>query len=53
MRAIMVVVVDEFRQDPSKAALVDRDQVVEALLAGDPVRFENHVTRLPAPGDSH
>src|SRR5450759_5706258 len=36
MRPIMVVVVDEFRQDPPQVALADRNQVVEALPAGRP-----------------
>jgi len=36
MRAIMVVVVDKLRQHPSEVALVDRNHVVEALLAGGP-----------------
>src|SRR5450756_2353262 len=36
MRTIMVVVVDELRQDPPQVALVDRNQVVEALPTGCP-----------------
>src|SRR5450759_962909 len=36
MRPIMVVVVDEFRQDPPQVALADGNQVVEALPAGRP-----------------
>ena len=32
----MVVVVDEFRQDPPQVALADGNQVVEALPAGCP-----------------
>src|SRR5450759_3633822 len=36
MRAIMVVVVDEFRQNRSQVALADRNQVVEAFPAGCP-----------------
>src|SRR5450759_3944068 len=36
MRAIMVVVVDELRQDPPQVALADGNQVVEALPAGCP-----------------
>jgi hypothetical protein len=31
MRTIMVVVVDELRQDPPQVALADGNQVVEAL----------------------
>ena len=36
MRPIMVVVVDEFRQDPPQVALADGNQVVEALRADCP-----------------
>ena len=36
MRAIMVVVVDELRQDLPQVALVDGNQVVEALPTGCP-----------------
>lgn len=36
MRAIVVVVVDEFGQNRSRMALADRNQVVKALPTGGP-----------------